>query len=80
MAYKRNEAWSKKPEPPKATSSRPEIQTIDVVYKCGHEGKRREIVYPHVGVSHTLEWIKGNVKCRGCYGESSGIDRKAEND
>ncbi|WP_176707849.1 hypothetical protein [Bacillus sp. FJAT-26390] len=54
-------------KPAKATSSRPDVQTINVTYKCGHEGKRREIVYPHVGISHTLSWIKNNVKCGECY-------------
>lgn len=67
MAYARNAAWSKQPEAPKATTSRAEVQTLNVVYKCGHEGQRREIVYPHVGVSHTLRWIKNNVKCGECY-------------
>lgn len=56
-------------KPKKETSSRPEVQTLDVTYKCGHEGQRREIVYPHVGISHTLEWIRGNVKCGRCYAD-----------
>lgn len=57
------------PKEKKPTTSRPEMQTLDVVYKCGHEGQRREIVFPHVGISHALEWIRNNVKCGGCYGE-----------
>ncbi|OMF35275.1 hypothetical protein BK133_11265 [Paenibacillus sp. FSL H8-0548] len=62
MARKKAEPKEKKP-----TTSRPEVQTLTVTYKCGHEGQRREIVYPHAGISHTLSWIRGNVKCKECY-------------
>jgi fatty acid-binding protein DegV len=61
------------PKEKKPTTSRPEVQTLDVVYKCGHEGQRREIVYPHVGVSHTLSWLKNNVKCGECYAEIQAL-------
>ncbi|GKU80173.1 hypothetical protein [Paenibacillus sp. L3-i20] len=45
----------------------PTVQTVDVVYKCGHEGQSREIVYEHIGVEQQLQWIKRNVKCKTCY-------------
>lgn len=60
---KRNASKQQKNNTPAA--KRVTMETVDVVYKCGHQGQRREIVGD--GIEQHLAWVRRNVKCKACY-------------